>query len=530
MREKERSGARKVHREKDAVLLLNRGKTGLLRLAFSRTGVVLGLLAIQFLLLFAAFVRLGEYYYGSAATASLIVSLVVVKRPGDPNVKITWIMLIFLLPVLGIPLYFYVNADLGYRLVHFRLKTIRRETAHLGRCEPELKERLRETEPNFARLTDYVEERGGHAVYDGSDAVYLPTGEETFAEMLRQLEQAKDFIFLEYFIIAEGYMWGRILNILERKAGEGVEVRVLYDGTCVMGTLPYQYPGEMKKLGIQCRMFAPLRPVVSTHYNNRDHRKIMIVDGRVAFTGGINLADEYINRRQPYGHWKDTAVMVSGRAVRGFTLMFLQMWNVESAAGEDYGRYLDASSAVQGKGCILPYGAQPIGSERVGEMVYIDILNRAVDYVHIMTPYLVPSSQMVMALTYAARRGVEVKLIMPGIPDKKSVFALGRSYYKELMESGVQVYEYTPGFVHGKMFVSDDKTAVVGSINLDYRSLHHHFECAALLHGCDAVLDVERDMQDTLAKCRAITAEDCRREKLWRRIIAWVGRPLAPLI
>ena len=527
---KNRERSRKEHRENDAILLLHRGKKGLLRLVFSRTGLVLVLLAIQFLLLFSAFARLGEYYYGSALTASLVASLIVVKRPGDPNVKITWIMLIFLLPVLGIPLYIYVNADLGYRLAHLRLRSIRKDTAQLSCCKPELKERLRREEPNFARLTDYVEERGGHAVYDGSDATYFPIGEEVFEEMLHQLEQARDFIFLEYFIIEEGYMWGRILSVLERKAREGVEVRVLYDGTCVVGKLPYNYYKELRKLGIQCRMFAPPRPVVSTHYNNRDHRKIMVIDGRVAFTGGINLADEYINRRKLHGHWKDTAVMVSGQAVRGFTLMFLQMWNVESTGREDYEKYLDASAAISGNGYILPYGVQPVGNERVGEMVYIDILNRAVDYVHIMTPYLIPSSQMLTALTYAAKRGVEVKIIMPGIPDKKTVFALGRSYYGELIEGGVQVYEYTPGFVHGKMFVSDDTTAVVGSINLDYRSLHHHFECAALLHGCNAVLDVERDMQETLAKCRPITMEDCRREKLWRRVIAWVGRPLAPLI
>ena len=285
-----------------------------------------------------------------------------------------------------------------------------------------------------------------------------------------------------------------------------------------------------QSLGIQCHMFAPLRPFVSTHYNNRDHRKIMVVDGRVAFTGGVNLADEYINRRVLYGHWKDTAVMVSGQAVRGFTLMFLQMWNVGSSREEDYPRYLDASRPVAGEGFVLPYGDQPMDQENVAESVYLDILNRATRYVHIATPYLILDNEMITALTFAAKRGVEVRLIVPGVPDKKTVFALTRSYYRELIEAGVEIYEYTPGFVHAKMFVSDDRAAVVGSINLDYRSLYLHFECAALLLDCPAVADVEADMQRTFAQCRRLTVTDCKKDRLSRRLTGWLLRPLAPLM
>lgn len=325
-------------------------------------------------------------------------------------------------------------------------------------------------------------------------------------------------------------MWGRILSILERKAREGVEIRVMYDGTCVMGRLPYNYPKDLQKLGIKCRMYAPPRPFVSTNYNNRDHRKIVVVDGKVAFTGGVNLADEYINRKSRFGHWKDTAVMVTGRAVRGFSMMFLQMWNVESWQKEIYSYYLDASGPVEAEGFVMPYGDQPLDDERLAQMVYMDILNRAKKYVHIMTPYLVLDQEMITALTFAAKRGVDVRVILPGTPDKKPVFAISRSYYKELLAGGVKIYEYTPGFVHSKMFVSDDKTAVVGSINLDYRSLYLHFECAALFHGCSAVADVERDMQETLRKCVEITPADCRRGNLWWRIFGWVFRPMGPLI
>ena len=318
------------------------------------------------------------------------------------------------------------------------------------------------------------------------------------------------------------------MDVLERKARQGVEVRVMYDGTCAVAKVPYQYPRQLEKLGIQCKMYAPLRLFMSTHYNNRDHRKILVVDGRTAFTGGINLADEYINRTARFGHWKDTGVMISGEAVRGFTMMFLQMWEVSDWREQDYRRYLEASGPVEAEGFVLPYGDSPFDGENVSEMVYMDVLDRASEYVHITTPYLILDHEMMTALTYAAKRGVEVTIITPAIPDKKAVFAVTQSYYWELIEAGVNIYEYTPGFIHAKMFVSDGATAVVGSINLDYRSLYHHFECAALLYRSSAVAEVERDFQTTLARCRPITLEE--NWKPMRRLLGWVLRPLAPLL
>ena len=520
---------RGISREEEPVLLLDKGKQGIFHLIFGRTGVVILLLLVQLGLYLAAFMRLQELYYGPAILLSLVVALVEVSRRGNPSVKLSWVLLTMLAPVLTIPLYLLVNADLGHRLAHFRLREIDRETARYAPPRPDLRRELEERDPGAAGLAAYLE-RQGFPLYQNSDAKYFPLGEDMFEEVLAQLERARSFIFLEYFIIQEGYMWGRILSILERKVKEGVEVRLLYDGTCALTKVPYYYPQELEKIGIQCKMYAPLRPVVSTHYNNRDHRKILVVDGRVAFTGGINLADEYINRRVLHGHWKDTAVMVSGEAVRGFTLMFLQMWNVDTRQAEDYPRYLDVTRPVAAPGFVLPYGDRPFDGEMVGEMVYMDILNRARRYVHITTPYLIVDNEMVTALTYAAKRGVEVVLIVPAIPDKKYVYALNQVYYRELIEAGVEVREYTPGFIHAKMFVSDDTTAVVGSINLDYRSLYLHFECAALLYGAAAVADVERDFQATRAVSRAITVEDCKRRKLRWRFFGWILRPLAPLM
>ena len=520
---------RGISREEEPVLLLDKGKQGIFHLIFGRTGVVILLLLVQLGLYLAAFMRLQELYCGAAILLALVVALVEVSRRGNPSVKLSWVLLTMLAPVLTIPLYLLVNADLGHRLAHFRLREIDRETARYAPPRPDLRRELEERDPGAAGLAAYLE-RQGFPLYQNSDAKYFPLGEDMFEEVLAQLERARSFIFLEYFIIQEGYMWGRILSILERKVKEGVEVRLLYDGTCALTKVPYYYPQELEKIGIQCKMYAPLRPVVSTHYNNRDHRKILVVDGRVAFTGGINLADEYINRRVLHGHWKDTAVMVSGEAVRGFTLMFLQMWNVDTRQAEDYPRYLDVTRPVAAPGFVLPYGDRPFDGEMVGEMVYMDILNRARRYVHITTPYLIVDNEMVTALTYAAKRGVEVVLIVPAIPDKKYVYALNQVYYRELIEAGVEIREYTPGFIHAKMFVSDDTTAVVGSINLDYRSLYLHFECAALLYGAAAVADVERDFQATRAVSRTITVEDCKRRKLRWRFFGWILRPLAPLM
>lgn len=324
-------------------------------------------------------------------------------------------------------------------------------------------------------------------------------------------------------------MWGRILSILERKAREGVEVRVLYDGTCSLMLLPYNYPKKLEALGIRCKVFAPLRVLVSTHYNNRDHRKILVIDGRVAFTGGINLADEYINRKHPYGHWKDNAIEITGQAVASLTLMFLQMWSVESAAAEDCGRYL-ATVPVEKPGFLMPFGSCPFGDERVAEMVYLDIINRARRYVHIFTPYLILDNQLATALTFAARRGVEVVLILPHIPDKKTIFALAKTYYPQLLEGGVRIYEYTPGFVHAKVLVSDDQRAVVGTINFDYRSLYLHFECGVYMERTGAVEQVETDIQDTLRSCQPVTLAQCRSRRLIDKLIGAILRLFAPLL
>ena len=326
-------------------------------------------------------------------------------------------------------------------------------------------------------------------------------------------------------------MWGRVLEILARKVKDGVDVRVMYDGTCEFSTLPHNYPQQLDELGIQCKMFAPVLPFVSTHYNFRDHRKIVVIDGHTAFTGGVNLADEYINRVEKYGHWKDAAVMLKGDAVPSFTLMFLQMWSVAEKE-EDFRPFLSFPTypPPQSRGYVLPFADRTLDDNNVGERVYMDLLNRATRYVHIMSPYLILDGEMETAIKFAAERGAEVSIILPGIPDKKIPYALAKTHYLSLLDSGVHLYEYTPGFVHAKVFVADGREATVGTINLDYRSLYHHFECGVYLYDTDCISQIEEDFQRTCKKCRTVTYTTCRREKPSVKLTGFVAKAVAPLM
>ncbi|MBQ3424712.1 MAG: PLDc N-terminal domain-containing protein [Clostridia bacterium] len=515
--------------------LLKRGKRGVLTFVFGRSMLVLVMLAVQILLLASLFNSLQStpYYYSALLLVEAVMITHLVNKSSEPYTKITWIMLVVLTPPLGLALYLFVETEMGHRMLNRRLSQVVAETEALLPPRQPLPERAMAAAPELKGLETLTFAHGRFPVFEHTDVRYLSSGEASLEAMLEDLRQAKDFIFLEFFIIDEGYMWGRVLKVLEEKAAQGVEVRVLYDGTCALFRLPWRYPKMLEKLGIRCRMFSPIRPLISAHYNNRDHRKILVVDGRVAYTGGVNMADEYVNRLERFGHWKDVSLRLEGEAVRSFTLMFLQMWSVSGEEESDFSRWLKASEDTGDAGApgwVLPYGDSPLDGERVGELVYSDILSRADRYVHIMTPYLILDTEMAAALVFAAKRGVDVRLILPGIPDKKYAFALARTHYAELLRAGVRLYEYTPGFVHAKVFVSDDIKAVVGTINLDYRSFYLHFECAAYLRDVPAVADVEADFQDTLSKCREVCMEDVKTMKWTTRLAGWLLKVFAPVM
>ena len=509
-------------------------KNGLLHLIFSRFFVVAILLVLQVLIVLGAFVRLIDYLPWLAvvqAVFSLVMIIWLFNSGMDNSAKLTWMFIIAILPLAGASFLLFTRLNLGNRKLKERVESLIEETKTALPQDGAVLDRLEKDGSGTDDLRRYLCRSGCFPIYDDSDAVFFPSGEAVLEPMLEALQNAKEFIFLEFFIITEGYFWGRVLEILMEKAAAGVDVRVMYDGMCEMNSLPSDYCKRLEAHGIRARDFAPIKPLVSSHYNYRDHRKILVVDGEVAFTGGVNLADEYINRIERFGYWKDTALMVRGGAVKSFLLLFLQMWNLYEPEPE-FDRFLQrpAVPAAEPSGFVMPYGDCPLDGDRVGETVYIDILNRATDYVHIMTPYLILDGELEQALTFAAQRGVDVKLILPGIPDKKAAYALAKTHYRALTEAGVQIFEFSPGFVHAKVCVSDDEKAVVGTINLDYRSLYHHFECACYLYRCRCVAQIEQDFAETLAQCRPVTEQTIRATPIGYKLGGTLLKFFAPLM
>lgn len=516
------------------ILLLKKGKRGMMRILFGRTGIIILILIAQIFLLFTVFRFVESLLPFTVATLvafSILMVVYVMNSEHNTNVQLSWIVLIMLLPGFGALFYIFIQTDLGHRTIKKRFKIIVKETQTEFVDQEDLMERLKTQDKGLYNLATYTGRAGGFPIYENSSTKYFPLGEDAFKEMLIQLESAEKFIFMEFFIVDEGYMWGKILKVLSDKVKEGVEVRFIYDGTCEFALLPRNYSKKLEALGIKCKVFAPIRPLLSTHYNYRDHRKILIVDGRVAFTGGINLADEYINKIEVYGHWKDTAIMIEGKSVESFTIMFLQMWNSREE-NRIYLTDLYKSKTLnkEEKGYVLPFGDSPLDNDKVGQMIYMDILNRAEDYVYIMTPYLIIDGEMVTSLQFAARRGIDVRIIMPHIPDKKFVFAQSRSHYGELIRSGVKIYEYTPGFMHAKVFLSDNIKAVVGTINLDYRSLYHHFECGLYMEEVSAIDQIKSDFINTLQQSQRVTLEDIKNYNVFMRIAGRALKLFAPLM
>ena len=521
--------------EEQVIRLGKPKRKGLLALVFSRFFIILLLLIAQALFYVAVFHWFSQYadiFYACTLIFTLAMLVYLFMSGIDASAKLTWLLIIAILPMAGAFMFLFTQMNAGHRLLKKQAEGTIRQSRNMVRQPEGVLEELRQSGSDVDDLVTYLNRSNCFPAYKNTDVRFFPLGEDKFAAMLEELKKAEHFIFMEYFIIEEGYMWGKILDILLEKAAAGVEVRVMYDGMCEMSTLPVDYWKLLEKKGIRSKPFAPILPILSTYYNYRDHRKILVIDGKVAFNGGVNLADEYINRKERFGHWKDTAVMLKGEAVKSFTLLFLQMWNtdVKNPADQEYLPYLQDAESVPAEGYVIPYGDCPLDNEKVGEAVYMDILNRAGTYVHVMTPYLILDGELETALRFAAERGVDVKLILPGIPDKKGAYSLAKTHYSRLIDAGVQIYEYTPGFVHAKVVVSDDQKAVVGTINMDYRSLYHHFECATLMYRTACIPDIEKDFQNTLTRCRKVTPETMKKEKISLRLLGSIMKFVAPLM
>lgn len=505
---------------------------GLASILLGRMSVTMLIIAVEIFWMIAFGLWLSNYatWINTFFTlVGLIVVCYLILKDENQSYKLTWIVVISFLPLFGGMMYLMFGNKRPSRQMRKRLERV--DALHRDLMERQEPGVLTEVEPRTARTSEYLHRMGPFPAYSNTETEYFEVGERMFARLIPDLESAKDFIFLEYFIVHEGTLWQEIFEVLARKAREGVDVRLIYDDMGSVSDLPRGMRKKLAQAGIRTLAFNPFLPLVSLVMNHRDHRKIAVIDGRVAYTGGVNIADEYANRYARFGHWKDTALRMEGGAVDSFTVMFLNMWNAYHPTETDYSRYLGRAvpptRAVQG--IVQPYTDSPLDEENLAENVYLDILAQAKRYVYIFTPYLVIDSEMQSALALAAKRGVDVRIVTPGVPDKKSVFRLTRSYYAPLMRAGVRIYEYTPGFLHAKSYVCDDRIAAVGTVNMDYRSLFLHFECGALLIDHPVIEEIKQDALRTMDVSREIPKTDGKKYSR-SSLIDLILRILSPML
>ena len=474
-------------------------------------------------------------HYVETAMVLRIISVIAVCyliwKPNNPAVKLAWIVPILVFPLFGGILYLVF----GHVIISRKLRDSMRNADELLRQNmPENVEnmrKLREENQAIANQSFYLQKYSGMPVWENTKTLYFSEGIQYWRALLADLEKAERFIFLEYFILGEGAMWNEILKILERKVKAGVDVRLIYDDVGSAFKLPKHYDQYIEEKGIKCVAFNRLVPFMSLILNNRDHRKIAVIDGKTGYTGGINLADEYINYEAPYNEWKDAGIRLEGEAVWSFTVMFFQIWNISRPTDEDYGVYrYHFKEELMARGFVQPYGDTPFDNETVGECVYLNMLGYARKYIYIFTPYLVTDNEVITAIKLAAKRGVDVRMVLPNVPDKKLVYQLTQSNYQTLLEAGVRLYQFRPGFIHSKCVLCDDEIAVVGTINFDYRSFYHHFECGVFLYQTDAIRQLWQDMKETFARSIEITPQWCEKHLVKINVIGPVLKLFSPLL
>lgn len=501
-----------------------------------RRVVLVGLfIALQLAVMLATMIWLSEYRQEVHVLMTILSACTIVYLMNDntnASYKIAWIIPILAFPVAGVCIYLTFGGRRMSQRTLKRMRLMEDLTRENLRQEKIIMDTLRDVSDPAACNSAFLHQVSHYPVYDNTETTYFPLGDTAYVKMLEELKKAEHYIFLEYFIIGEGKMWEGILDILKEKAADGVDVRVMYDGFGCITTLPADYNQYLQSLGIQARTFNPVEPVLTGRLNNRSHRKIMVVDGKVAFTGGINLADEYINRRERFGHWKDCAIMLHGEAVWAMTVMFLSMWDSQVGEAEDiaYFRPEYPYRLAGGEGFVQPFCDSPLDQEDIAEGLLLSLFHRACHSIYIMTPYLILDDKMSGALLVAAKAGVDVRIITPHIPDKWYVHAVTRAHYETLTEAGVRIYEYTPGFIHSKVYLVDGRYAMVGSVNLDFRSLYLHFENAVYLFEAACTEEIADDFEQTFPICEEITWRKCRNTGFWHRLARAALRLFAPLM
>ncbi|MDL2325218.1 cardiolipin synthase [Ruminococcaceae bacterium OttesenSCG-928-A16] len=505
--------------------------------------------ALLALLQIGFFVALVYFFANSGALAYTILTIITVlvlviifeQDELNPAYKVMWILIIVVMPITGALFYLLWGHRHVPRRKRKQLIEIEEQTDKMMQQDETLLPLLQQYDKDMYHSAQYLWRQAAAPLYAGAKVEYYPIGDDFFPRFLEAIRGAKKFIYMEYFIYREGVMWDTTLEILRQKAAEGVDVRVLYDGFGSLFTLPNDYYKTLRSYGIQCYPFAPLQFTLHLSdyamLNHRDHRKITVVDGEIGFSGGLNFADEYINQLERFGEWKDTAFRIEGEAVYSLTITFLKAWDYAANTTSDYESYRPAKSPapanylqIAQNGLVQPYCDSPLDAENVSENAYLNVISRANHYVYISTPYLVLDYEMINSLSLAAKSGVDVRILTPGIPDKSMVFLLTQSYYPTLLRSGVRIYEYTPGFNHAKMYVSDDKQAIIGSANMDYRSLYLHFENCVSFYGGTIVHQAKQDMVDSFAKAHEITLDETKQTPFLRRIMQIIVRFFAPML
>ena len=504
------------------------------RLLMSKYGFSIAIILIELVLVFGIILYMSQIAPIIWVTLVFLISvatvIAIVNRSMSPESKVTWLIVTFV-PVFGPLLYLMFGER---RLSKKELKQLQElnSIAFHENNGHRLHLQLQKTDKSAYGIINALLHMDSNAeVYEQTDAQFFADGEEMWNQMLEDLKRAEKFIFLEYYIVDEGLMWDSILEVLEEKAAQGVEVKMLYDDIGCMVTLPGDYTVYLRSKGIDAHKFNKVIPRMTVAYNNRDHRKILVIDGQISYTGGINLADEYINRIERFGHWKDSGIRIDGPATQAFTRLFLMNWYINRGEISDFDQYHLENQTRFGGGLCIPYGSgpKPIYKTKVGKIVYQNLINQAEDFVYITTPYLIIDYDLTEDIKNAAMRGVDVRIVTPHIPDKKLIQLVTRGAYPDLLSAGVRIFEYTPGFIHSKQMIVDDRFAAVGTINLDYRSLVHHYENAVLLYKTESIADIHKDFENIFEQSQEIFS-DTINPTWYQMLIKEVTQLFAPML
>lgn len=488
---------------------------------------------VQLLLLFAGVYWLSQYsiyFYGISVAISLILVIVIVGDESSVTFKLAWVIPMLILPVFGWLLYFVLERREVSKKSRNKYMKIAVDTKNILPQDEKLLDDIYKKDIGVAKQVGYIYNTSHSNIYSNTDARFFPTGEIFFETFLLDLRSAEKFIFIEYFIIEEGVMWNAVLEILEEKVKSGVDVRVMYDDLGTINLLPQNYDVKLRAKGIKTAIFNPFRPSIDAFMNYRDHRKITVIDGNIAYTGGINLSDEYINVKKRFGYWKDCAIRIRGDAVTRMSVTFLQLWNfANETIDTNYTKYFNTLK-YKSDGYVQPFSDGPMNGHLTGEHSYINMINDAKKYVYITTPYLIIDSEMITALRLAVKCNVDVRIITPHIPDKWYVHAVTRSNYAMLVRYGVKIYEYTPGFIHAKSIIADDKVGIVGTINFDFRSFYLHFENGIFMYNSRAIMEVKQDYENMLPQCKRITPEMCNENRGIKKFLCSFLKLFSPLM